>query len=84
MFNVIGKDIVKAFLDAIGAELDNICTRGKSILNMRAEIEKLYNDVFYAINGFHIFDYFENTDLLNYVVDRYGFSFYTVNDYVCG
>lgn len=82
MFKSISMSTVKSFLDS--HNLDDICTRGKSILNMRAEIEKLYNDVFYAINGFHIFDYFENTDLLNYVVDRYGFNFYQVHDYISG
>lgn len=84
MFNVIGKDIVKAFLDAIGTELDTICTRGKSILTMRNEIEKNYADAFYALNGFHIFDYFENSDLLDYIVNRYGFNFYTKHDYISG
>ena len=82
MFKSISMSTVRAFLDS--NNLDDICTRGKSILTMRAEIEKLYNDAFYALNGFHIFDYFENTDLLDYVVKRYGFNFYNVNDYVCG
>lgn len=76
-------DKLKANVEALDTyDFGKFLTHGRSLSNLQAAIEKVYDNEFYDKFGFFVFDYLMEDEIIMYFMSRYNVSFQEFIDYV--